>query len=104
MTKYGQFYNRKQYTLRVLSIWQKLSEIRDAGEGKWLGHFSEIPTENWGVRFEVVRSFLLVRTKRNVAYHLPISRLLVGSRLTPLFLDSNRNGCDLGCDNSAVNW
>ena len=42
-------------------------------EGKRLkGHFSEIPTENWGVRFEVVRSFRLVRTKRNVAYHLPI--------------------------------
>ena len=38
-------------------------------EGKWLGHFSEIPTENWGVRFEVVLSFQLVRTKRNVAYH-----------------------------------
>ena len=36
------------------------------------GHFSEIPTENRGVRFEVVRSFRLVRTKRNVAYHLPI--------------------------------
>ena len=34
-------------------------------EGKRLkGHFSEIPTENWGVRFEVVRSFRLVRTKR----------------------------------------
>ena len=42
-------------------------------EGKRLkGHFSEIPTENWGVRFEVVRSFRLVRTKRNFAYHLPI--------------------------------
>ena len=38
-------------------------------EGKWLGHFSEIPTENWGVRFEVVLSFQLVRTKQNVAYH-----------------------------------
>ena len=23
-------------------------------EGKWYGHFSEIPTENWGVRFEIV--------------------------------------------------
>ena len=40
----------------------------------------------------------------NVAYHLPISRFLLGSRLTLLkfvpFLDSNRNGCG----NSAVNW
>ena len=44
---------------RMLTIWQKISEI---------------PTENWGVRFEVIRSFRLVRTKRNVAYHLPISR------------------------------
>ena len=42
---------------------------------------SEIPTEHKGVRFEVVCSFRLVRTKRNVAYHLPISRFLLGSRL-----------------------
>ena len=51
-------------------------------EGKWLGHFSEIPTENWRVRFEVVRSFRLVRTKWNVAYHLQISWFVLGSRLT----------------------
>ena len=61
-------------------------------------------TWNWGVRFEVVRSFCLVWTKQNVANHLPIFWLLLGSRLTllklPPFLDSNRNGCG----NSAVNW
>ena len=44
--------------------------------------FGQIPTENGRVRFEVVLSFELVRTKRNVAYHLPISRFLLGSRLT----------------------
>ena len=29
----------------------------------------KVPTENWGERFEVVRSFRFVQTKRNVAYH-----------------------------------
>ena len=42
----------------MLTIWRKISEIPDG-----------IPTENWGVRFEVVLSFRLVRTKWNVAYH-----------------------------------
>ena len=53
------------------------------------------PTENWEVRFEVVRSFRLVQTKRNVAYHLSISRFLLGSRLAlhkfAPFLHSNCN-------------
>ena len=72
-------------------------------EGKWQGHFSENLTENWGLGFEGVRSFRLVRTKRDIAYHLPISQFLLGSRFTLYkfapFLDLNRNGCG----NSAVN-
>ena len=72
-------------------------------ESKWQGHFSENLTENWGLGFEGVRSFRLVRTKRDIAYHLPISQFLLGSRLTLYkfapFLDLNRNGCG----NSAVN-
>ena len=47
-------------------------------EGEWLGHFSEIPTENSGVRFEVVRSLRLVRTKRK--YCLPFTNFSVPSR------------------------
>ena len=71
-------------------------------EGKRWGHFSEIPTKNWGVHFEVVRSFRLVRTKRECC--LPFTNFLVPSRsqthatqIRP-FLDSNSNGCG----NSAV--
>ena len=74
-------------------------------EGKWYGHlFSEIPTEKlrsmfWGSR---VHSGWY-KPNGNVAYHLPISRFLLGSRLMPHqfapFLDSNRNGCG----NTAVN-
>ena len=42
-------------------------------EGKRLkGHFSEILTENWRVRFKVVHSFRFVVSKENVAYHLQI--------------------------------
>ena len=92
----------KMTTLGCLPFDRKFWKFRM--EGKWSGNFSEIPTENWGVRFEVVRSFRFVQTKRNVVYHQPISRFLLGSRLTlhkfALFLDSNRNGCS----NSAVNW
>ena len=69
-------------------------------EGKWKGHFSEIPTENWGSPFIPVGT-----NQTDVANHLPISRFLLGSTLSlhkfaPLaFLDLNRNGCG----NSAVN-
>ena len=76
--------------------------------------FSEIPTENWEVHYTFCGSLLITvgLNQRNVAYrvmgscayHLPISRFLLGSRLTlhifASFLDSNRNGCG----NSAVNW
>ena len=43
--------------------------------GKWYNYKKKVTfqAKNWGAHFEVVPSFWLVRTKRNVAYHLPTS-------------------------------
>ena len=65
----------------------------------------KVPTENWGVRFEVVRSFRFVLVNQTECC-LPLTNFSVPSRFQTRatqirpFLDSNRNGCS----NSAVNW
>ena len=56
-------------------------------DGKWYGHFLEIQTENWGVRFEEVRSFQL---QNQTECYLPFTNFSVPDSFAPFF-DSNRN-------------
>ena len=48
-------------------------------EGKWKGHFSEIPTKNWGVCFEVVLAFIPVGMKQ-MEFCLTLTNFSVPSR------------------------
>ena len=61
--------------------------LRENIRNSWWGHFSEIPTENWGVRFQVVSSFRFERNMLLTIYQFLGSFTVPDSRYTnsPLF-------------------
>ena len=79
--------------------WGAYNLTENFGNSGWKVN-GKVPTENWGVRFEVVRSFRFVLVNQTECC-LPLTNFSVPSRFQTRatqirpFLDSNRNGCSL---------